>query len=287
MAVNDACCLPPVSEGVEFWENLPPAFANYSDLIGEGRFPSSVVDDPDAFIDLLDQAGTDKVLLHGEDSKARHDIEIPNEDLATFSSEYPERLYPLSGFDPHRGEKAIEKLERGLNELDMAGVVIQPMMSGIPADDERYEAAFDLCEKHDAIAWVHTSVHHASETPMEITQPTNLDEVLRNHPDLSVIAGHAGFPNILELVGLMMKYENLYTEISAWSPKYLAKGGTGWEPLLVYGNSILKDRILFGSNWPGFGDLGNLINEFEEHVAPELHESTSEKWLHDNLLQLL
>jgi predicted TIM-barrel fold metal-dependent hydrolase len=33
-------------------------------------------------------------------------------------------------------------------------------------------------------------------------------------------------------------------------PKLLAKPHSGYEPLLQYGRSILKDKIIFGSSFP-------------------------------------
>ena len=42
---------------------------------------------------------------------------------------------------------------------------------------------------------------------------------------------------------------NIYIDIASYLPKYLAMPGSGWEPLLNLGNSILQDQVLFGSTW--------------------------------------
>ena len=51
-----------------------------------------------------------------------------------------------------------------------------------------------------------------------------------------------------EMVAVAWKRPNVYVEIGGISPKYIAKPGTGWEPLLVYGNSVLQDQILFATD---------------------------------------
>ena len=37
---------------------------------------------------------------------------------------------------------------------------------------------------------------------------------------------------------------NVYIDLSGWAPKYFP------EQLVQYANSILQDRVLFGSDWP-------------------------------------
>jgi predicted TIM-barrel fold metal-dependent hydrolase len=49
-------------------------------------------------------------------------------------------------------------------------------------------------------------------------------------------------------VAVAWKRPNVYLEIGAISPKYIARPGTGWELFLTYANSLLQDQILFATD---------------------------------------
>ena len=34
------------------------------------------------------------------------------------------------------------------------------------------------------------------------------------------------------------------------APAILGKAGSGYEPFVTYGNSVLQDKLIFGSGWP-------------------------------------
>jgi predicted TIM-barrel fold metal-dependent hydrolase len=61
--------------------------------------------------------------------------------------------------------------------------------------------------------------------------------------------------------------------------------GTGWEPLIHYGNSVLQDKILFGSTWLF---MGSSIKKLAEGVMElPLKEEVKHKWLYHNAAKLL
>jgi predicted TIM-barrel fold metal-dependent hydrolase len=60
--------------------------------------------------------------------------------------------------------------------------------------------------------------------------------------------------------------------------------GSGWETLLNLGNSILQDRVLFGSTWLF---MGQSIRQLADGVMElPLKESVKEKWLYHNAAAL-
>ena len=73
---------------------------------------------------------------------------------------------------------------------------------------------------------------------------------------------------------------NIYIDIASYVPKYLARPGAGWEPLFHYGNSVLQDRVMFGSTWLFMGySIKELANQV---MALPLKDSVKKKWLYDN-----
>ena len=66
-------------------------------------------------------------------------------------------------------------------------------------------------------------------------------------PELKLILSHAGYPWVLEACLLAWKHPNVYLELAAHRPKYFTAPGTGWEPLLRFGQTTIQDKILYGT----------------------------------------
>ena len=96
---------------------------------------------------------------------------------------------------------------------------------------------------------------------------------------------HGGYPWVLEAVLLAWKYERVYLELAAHRPKYLAEAGTGWEPLLRFGQSTIADKVLYGSGW-------FLLNRAPAELVAEFRglpvkAPVMERWLCGNAEALL
>lgn len=92
---------------------------------------------------------------------------------------------------------------------------------------------------------------------------------------------HGGWPWVTEMVAVAWKHSNMYIEIGAISPKY-TRSGTGWEPLLVYGNSLIQDRVLWATD-----SMLPFDRSLEEARNLPLKPEVLEKWLGGNAARLL
>jgi predicted TIM-barrel fold metal-dependent hydrolase len=52
---------------------------------------------------------------------------------------------------------------------------------------------------------------------------------------------------VAETIAVAWKHRNVCLEIGGVSPKYIAKQGSGWEPLFAYA-TVLQDQILFATD---------------------------------------
>ena len=96
---------------------------------------------------------------------------------------------------------------------------------------------------------------------------------------------HGGYPWVLEACLLAWKYENVYLELAAHRPKYLAEPGTGWEPLLRFGQTTIAEKVLWGSG--AFllqRPVGELVAEFR--TLP-VRPAVMERWLGGNAERVL
>jgi predicted TIM-barrel fold metal-dependent hydrolase len=71
-----------------------------------------------------------------------------------------------------------------------------------------------------------------------------LDDVAVDFPDMPIILAHPSFPWQDEALSVATHKPQVYIDLSGWSPKY-------FPPILVqYANSLLKHKMLFGSDYP-------------------------------------
>jgi uncharacterized protein len=109
--------------------------------------------------------------------------------------------------------------------------------------------------------------------------------VARDFPELRIIMSHGGYPWVLEAVLLAWKYEHVYLELAAHRPKYMGEAGTGWEPLLRFGQTTIADKVLYGSG--AFllqRPPAELVSEFR---ALPVKPAVMERWLGVNAERLL
>ncbi len=74
--------------------------------------------------------------------------------------------------------------------------------------------------------------------------PIYLDDIAVDFPDMPMILAHPSFPWQDEAISVCLHKPQVYIDLSGWSPKYFS-------PLLIqYANTLLKDKMLFGSDFP-------------------------------------
>jgi predicted TIM-barrel fold metal-dependent hydrolase len=71
-----------------------------------------------------------------------------------------------------------------------------------------------------------------------------MDDVAVDFPDLKIILAHPSFPWQDEALAVAARHTNVYIDLSGWSPKYFPQN------LVQYANTLLKYKILFGSDFP-------------------------------------
>jgi predicted TIM-barrel fold metal-dependent hydrolase len=79
-----------------------------------------------------------------------------------------------------------------------------------------------------------------------------VDQIACDFPDLVLIACHAGWPWVAEMVAVLRKHPNVYAEFGGLAPRYVCEQGTGWEVMLRFMNSLLSEQVLHGTDWPVF-----------------------------------
>lgn len=229
---------------------------------------------PSAFIKELDEVGIDwgMVFAH-EDSQRVVDI----------VARYPDRLKGMALINPHESDAAV-KTEQVIKELGFSAIYASPFHWKIHANDPKFFPIYAKASELGVPVFVYATMNYNAQLPMDLGRPIYLDKVAIDFPDLKIVASCGGWPWVHEMVGVARRHQNVYIDTSFHRPKHLATPGSGWEMLLQYGNTVLQDRIVFGS---GIGDMGiplsTIIREMKE--LP-LKPSVKDKWLYSNAAQL-
>ncbi|PZQ96091.1 MAG: amidohydrolase [Cereibacter sphaeroides] len=236
----------------------------------------------DGYLETYERLGTKHVVLKGRDLTTTFGFKIPNEVVAGFVREHGPRFIGFAGVDPWQAD-CVAQFDHAVNGLGLRGLNLQCFELKMTPDDPRlfplYEKAIDL----NVPVNIHCGINFSTHTPMSVGKPEYLDNVMVRYPELRAIASPPGWPWVQELIGVAWRHPNLSIGILAVRPKLLAKAHSGYEPLLQYGRSVLKQKMIFGSAFP----MMPVEAALSELDALGLDAETRRLWLHDNAARFL
>src|SRR5690606_13754132 len=240
----------------------------------------------DAFADYLkvyDAMEAEHIVVKARDLETTFGWRIGNEEVAEFCKSQGGRFIGFAGVDPHKGIVALRELEYAVRELGLRGLNLQCFEHKLAIDDPKMYPLYAKCIDLDIPVNLHCSINFSTESLMEYGRPILLDKVMTHFPDLRVCAAPPGFPWVHELIGVAWRHRNVHIGLVAVRPKYLAVAGSGYEPLLQYGRTVLQDRIIFGTSYP----LMPIERTIREVEALPLSETVKRKWLYENARRFL
>ncbi|WP_101340218.1 amidohydrolase family protein [Cereibacter azotoformans] len=236
----------------------------------------------DSWLETYDRLGARHVVLKARDLTTTFGFQISNEAVAEFIRAHGPRYVGFAGVDPWQAD-AVDRFDHAIRHLGLRGLNLQCFELKMRPDDERlfplYEKAIDLGVPVN----IHCGINFSTHTPMSIGRPEYLDNVMVRYPELRAVASPPGWPWVQELIGVAWRHPNLSIGVLAVRPKLLAKAHSGYEPLLQYGRTLLKEKIIFGSAFP----MMPVETALAELDTLGLDADTRRLWLHDNAARLL
>lgn len=276
---------PPHPDFMELYINPPKYLEGYKDLyLGQMEDLLAHIDAPvEDFVKYLESIGITKAVVKAKDIETTYQRKLPNESVAELVGQYPDRFIGFAGVDPHKGMDALRELEYAVRDLGLKGLAMEPFEYHLRANDRRFYPLYSKCVELDIPVNLHCSINYSTMSRMDYGRPIYLDDVAVDFPELKIIAMTPGWPWVSELVGVAWRHPNVYIEIAAVRPRYMAMPNTGWGELVHYGNTVIQDKILFASSWP----LLPIERTVQEVRELPLKESVVEKWLYSNAARLL
>lgn len=176
---------------------------------------------------------------------------IRNEEVAEACARHADTLIPFASLDPWRGRAAIGAARRLVAEHGVRGFKFHPCLQGYCPNDRMAYPLYEAIEELGVPALFHTGqtgigagVPGGAGIRLKYANPMFLDDVAVDFPELRIILAHPSFPWQDEALAVATHKPYVYIDLSGWSPKY-------FPPLLVrYANSLLRYKVLFGSDYP-------------------------------------
>lgn len=176
---------------------------------------------------------------------------IPNEEIAEAAMQNSDIMIAFASIDPHKGKMGLQEARRLLNDYRIGGFKFHPTAQGFFPNDPLAYPLYELIAEHRLPAVFHSG-HSGIGTGMpagggfrlKYSNPIHLDDVAVDFPNMKIIIAHPSWPWQDEALSVCLHKPNVYIDLSGWSPKY-------FPPQLVqYANTKLKDKMLFGSDFP-------------------------------------
>ena len=190
------------------------------------------------------------VLLNVDAETATGRRETTGTEVVEAATQYPDVFIPFVSIDPWKGRVAVEEAER-LIAAGARGFKFHPPVQAFFPNDQRFYPLYEVIAGAELPALFHTGQTAIGATlpggggiKLKYANPIYLDDVAADFPDMPIIMAHPSVPWQDEALAVAVHKPQVYIDLSGWSPKY-------FPPQLVqYANTLLKHKVLFGSDYP-------------------------------------
>ena len=209
---------------------------------------------------------------------------VPNDEVLEVAAAHDDVLIPFVSIDPHKGRRGVREARR-LIAAGARGFKFHPNLQAFFPNDRA--VAYELYEViaearlpalfHTGHSGMGSGMPGGGGIRLKYSNPMYVDDVAVDFPALPIILAHPSFPWQEEAISIAMHKPEVYIDLSGWSPKY-------FPPVLVqYANTVLRDKVLFGSDYPVITPDRWLADLEQTKIKPELHP----RILKDNAARLL
>jgi uncharacterized protein len=196
---------------------------------------------------------------------------ISNEEIAELAHKNSDVAIPFASVNPHRGAEGVQLAKRLISEHKVKGFKFHPSVQEFYPNDRMAYPLYEVIAEAKLPALFHTgqtgvgaNTKAGGGIRLKYSHPMLLDDVAVDFPEMPIVMAHPSFPWQEEALSVATHKPQVYIDLSGWSPKY-------FPPILVqYANTLLKDKILFGSDYPVLSPE-RWIEEFDKlPIKPEV-----------------
>jgi predicted TIM-barrel fold metal-dependent hydrolase len=190
---------------------------------------------------------------------------ITSDFVADLTRKFPDVFLPgWAVVDPWKGEIALKELDRSVRELGLTGTKWMPILQAFYPNDRRLYPFWDLSQSlgapvliHEGITALGQGMDGGAGLKLDYSRPIPcIDAIAADFPKLTIVMAHPAWPWTEEAIAVLLHKPNVYMDVSGWRPKYIPA------PLKHEMNRRLQDKVLFGSDYPGWSP-GQCLDELE------------------------
>jgi predicted TIM-barrel fold metal-dependent hydrolase len=177
--------------------------------------------------------------------------QVSNDEVAEFAAANSDVAIAFASIDPTRGPEAVREARRLVESGAVKGLKLHPpLQQFFPNDPIAYPLYEVFAEAklpvlfHTGHSGIGTGLPGGGGIRLKYGNPMHIDDVAVDFPEMPIIMAHPSFPWQDEAISICLHKPTVYIDLSGWSPKYFS-------PTLVqYANTLLKTKVLFGSDYP-------------------------------------
>ena len=177
--------------------------------------------------------------------------QVSNDAVINLARANPDVVIPFCSLDPTRGPEAVREAKRLVNDGVVRGLKLHPPLQQFSPNDRLAYPLYEVFAEatlpvlfHTGHSGIGTGMPGGGGIRLKYGNPMLVDDVAVDFPDLPIILAHPSFPWQDEAISICLHKPTVYIDLSGWSPKYFS-------PTLVqYANTLLKNKVLFGTDYP-------------------------------------
>ena len=176
---------------------------------------------------------------------------LSNDEVVAFAAAHADIAIPFASINPTRGAEAVREARRLVSAGVVKGLKLHPPMQEFWPNDRLAYPLYEVFAEaklpvvfHTGHSGIGTGMRGGDGVRLKYGQPMPIDDVAVDFPDMPIVLAHPSFPWQDEAISICLHKPQVYIDLSGWSPKYFS-------PTLVqYANTLLKHKVLFGSDYP-------------------------------------
>src|SRR5688500_15044860 len=176
---------------------------------------------------------------------------LSNDAVPEFAARNADIALPFVSINPTRGAEAVREAKRLVATGHVRGLKLHPPIQEFWPNDRLAYPLYEVFAEarlpvlfHTGHSGIGTGMRGGGGIRLKYGDPMPIDDVAVDFPDMPIVLAHPSFPWQDEAISICLHKPQVYIDLSGWSPKYFS-------PTLVqYANSLLKHKVLFGSDYP-------------------------------------
>jgi predicted TIM-barrel fold metal-dependent hydrolase len=175
---------------------------------------------------------------------------VSNDDVMALAAKNSDVVIAFSSVNPTRGADAVAEARR-LIRAGTRGFKLHPPLQQFHPNDRSIYPFYEVIAEarlpvifHTGHSGIGTGMPGGGGIRLKYGNPMDIDDVAVDFPTMPIVLAHPSFPWQDEALSICLHKPQVFIDLSGWSPKYFPS------PLIQYANTLLRKKMLFGSDFP-------------------------------------